>query len=68
MGEWLKGLLHQEIANDVGMVLGLDESGASIYGFLFHLRPGYSLARQYLCVLFDCSSLSNRDAMCATAS
>ncbi len=33
MGKWLKGLLHQEIANDVEMVLGLDESWASIYGF-----------------------------------
>ena len=53
MGKWLKGLLHQEIANDVEMVLGLDESGASIYRFLFYLRPGYSLARQYLCVSVD---------------
>ena len=68
MGKWLNGLLHQEIANDVGMVRGLDESWASIYGFLCYLRPGYSLARQYLCVLFECALLSNRDIMCAIAS
>ncbi len=60
--------LASKIANVGGIVRGLDESWASIYGFLFYLRPGYSLAKQYLCVLFDCSSLSNRDAMCATAS
>jgi hypothetical protein len=50
MGKWLKGLLHQEIANNVEMVMGLDESGVSIFRFLFYQRPGYSLPRQYLCV------------------
>jgi hypothetical protein len=33
MGEWLRGLLHQEIANDVDMFMGVDAFGTSIYRF-----------------------------------
>jgi hypothetical protein len=33
MGGWLRGLLHQEIANDIDMVMGNDATGTSIYRF-----------------------------------
>ena len=33
MGGWLRGLLHQEIANDIEMVMGNDASGTSVYRF-----------------------------------
>ncbi len=31
MGDWLRGLLDQEVANDVDMFMGVDELGTSIY-------------------------------------
>ncbi len=31
MGDWLRGLLHQEVANDVDMFMGVDDLGTSIY-------------------------------------
>ncbi len=54
MGEWLRGLLHQEIANDVDMFMGVDAFGTSMYRFCSaKVLDTYSLGSIYASQLTD---------------